>query len=34
MPEPNYAGDDVPGFWWWIVGLALLFGLLLLFQGC
>jgi hypothetical protein len=34
MPEPNYAGDDVPGFWGWFIGAALLFILFLLWQGC
>ena len=34
MPEPDYAGDDVPGFWVWIIGLALLFLGLVLFRGC
>ena len=34
MPEPNYAGDDVPGFWGCLIGGALLFLALLLFRGC
>jgi hypothetical protein len=34
MPEPNYAGDDPPGFWVWLIGFAVLFVLFLLIQSC
>lgn len=34
MPEPGYAGGDPPGFWGWIIGLLVLFGILLLLRGC
>ena len=34
MPEPNYAGDEVPGFWMLIIGLAIIFVGLLVFRGC
>ena len=35
MPEPNYAGDDPPGFWGWVIGFVVLFAaFLLLQQGC
>lgn len=34
MPEPNYAGDDSPGFWVVIIGLTILFLGLIVFRGC
>jgi hypothetical protein len=34
VPEPNYAGDESPGFWVIIIGLAVCFVGLLLLRGC
>jgi hypothetical protein len=34
MPEPNYASDDPPGFWGWIIGIVVLFVLFLVLKSC
>lgn len=34
MPEPDYNQGDPPGFWWWAIGLFLLFAVAALWTAC
>lgn len=34
MPEPGYADGDPPGFWGFVFGFIVLFGLFFLLKGC
>lgn len=34
MPDPNYAGNDAPGFLHFLIGAIILFVLLLTMKSC
>ncbi len=34
MPEPDYAGGEGPGLWWFLVGLVIVAILFLLLKSC
>lgn len=34
MPEPNYNEGEPMGFWWWAIGLFLVFLVALLWASC